>query len=472
MNRLEYTRRMDFDELQYEQTVNAGIAAVKGGDFDQARMLLNKATEMKPGDTMPWLWLSAATEDPVEKRDFLEHALAADPGNAAARHGLVLLSDKLDRSRLLEEGETVQLQQTGEPEEARSAEVFCCPTCGGRLNYDPDRQGLLCSSCGYEEVVGKEEAKSAEASEQVLDFILPTTRGHLWTESHHQFSCAQCGAVSLLPPQQTVSECPYCGSNQMIESDEIKELVDPHLIAPAQFGAEKALYHLRSWLGNGWFIPDDLKNLAKTSRLRPAYYPFWTFDGTCQLNWTCEVNEGSSQDPHWVLRDGVEFKMFDDVLVPGLRKVNPEAIKHIEPFKLKELLEFKPEYLAGWTSLTYDLALADASLKAREKVARSMRRDLHSRVMLGQEKRNLQSGGLNWSGMTFKLALLPLWVGTYHYRGKIYRVLINGQSGKVGGEKPSDGLKMVAVILSAVLAALVLGFLIWALGLTFGWFSF
>ena len=41
-------------------------------------------------------------------------------------------------------------------------------------------------------------------------------------------------------------------------------------------------------------------------------------------------------------------------------------LRRAELFRLMELVEFKPEILAGWEALTCDLRLADASLNARE----------------------------------------------------------------------------------------------------------
>jgi len=470
VDQAEQVSHTDFDELYYEQLLNTGIAAARGGDYDQARPLLVKASELKPADALPWLWLSTVTEDPDEQRDFLERALAADPANAAARRGLVMLSDKLDKTRLVEEGESVPAQHPDEPEEAHVLQAFSCSQCGGLMEFDVESQNAVCRSCGYVEVI-EEEAASVEASEQVLDFVLPTTRAHRWAEAQHRLACSQCGAISLLPPGQTTNECPYCGSRQLIASDETVELVDPSLIGAARFDEGQALGGLRLWLGNGWFIPDDLKKLARTSRLRPAYYPFWTFDGALQMDWTCRVNEGSSRNPQWGTRQGVETEMFDDVLVPGLRSMLARELSRVEPFRLKELVEFKPEILAGWKALTYDLPLADASLKAREKVARRVRRELYNRVLVGYQKQDLRSGAMSWSGMTFKLVLLPLWVGTYHYRGKRYRLLINGQTGKVGGEKPTDTVKVVGLILTALAALAVCSLSIWALGLLLGLFS-
>jgi hypothetical protein len=332
---------------------------------------------MKPGDPLPWLWLSATTEDLDEQRDFLERALAADPTNAAARRGLVMLSDKLDKSRLSEEGKGFQPRRPVEPQEAIVLQAFTCAQCGGRMEFDIQQQNGV----------------------------------------HVLWICEVIREVQV--------------------DEQLVELFDPSLIGAARFDEKQAQRRLRLWLGNGWFIPDDLKSMARTSRLRPAYYPFWIFDGTLQMKWICQVNEGTSRNGFWTARQGVETEMFDDVLVPGLRSMDARELARAEPFRLKELVAFKPEILAGWKAVTYDLPLADASLKAREKVARKLRRELYSRVLLGYEKRDLRSGSVSWGGITYRLVLLPLWVGTYRYRGKNYRLLINGQTGKVGGENRS-----------------------------------
>jgi hypothetical protein len=255
----------------------------------------------------------------------------------------------------------------------------------------------------------------------------------------------------------------------MIASTESRELIDPQAIALARFGAEEAVKWVKTWLGKGWFAPDDLKKLARTSALRPAYYPFWTFDGTLQMEWSCEVNEGSHDNPHWVRRNGAEFEMFDDVIVPGLKALKPDELERIDPFLIKEAVEFNPDYLAGWSAMTYDLPLAEASLKGREIVARRLRRLLYSRVELASEKRNVSGNGVSWSGLTFKNVLLPLWVGSYRYHNQEYRLLVNGQTGKVGGEKPRDGIKVGAFVLSVLLTVALLVMGVATLAIEMGW---
>ena len=144
-------------------------------------------------------------------------------------------------------------------------------------------------------------------------------------------------------------------------------------------------------------------------------------------------------------------------------------MRKLGPYNLMDVVEFNPDYLAGWPAMTYDLPLAKTSLMAREIVVKDLRQQLHNRVAPGRQKRGLKSGGVQWHDMTFKYVLLPLWIGTYHYRGKTYQVFVNGQTGKVSGEKPRDLLKTILIIASTVLALLVVLVYLVLTGLQMGW---
>ena len=55
-------------------------------------------------------------------------------------------------------------------------------------------------------------------------------------------------------------------------------------------------------------------------------------------------------------------------------------------------------------------------------------------------------------------AMLPVWLAAYKYNGKSYRFVVNGQSGRVQGERPWSVWK---IALAVVLALLVLLGLLW-----------
>jgi DNA-directed RNA polymerase subunit RPC12/RpoP len=452
-----------FNDQIFEQLVQEGIAAVKGGNRQQARQLLNRAVSINRSDARVWIWLSATTDEPEEQRGYLEQAVAADPSNATARRGLVMLSEKLDKTRLMAEGASVAPPTPGAQTEA-GGQPYHCPHCGGRLVYDTEETQLECEHCGY--IQDSNPTLANGNSEQVMDFVLPTTRAHRWAASQQRVACEACGAVTLLPPGQTADRCPYCGSNRFVSSPELAELIDPQGICLMQVDAKQAAQQAEQWLSRGWLSPDNLANSKVT--LHPAYYPFWTFSGTLELPWSCEVNEGSSKYPNWVPRSGSEFEFFDEILVAGIRSMSSEETKSIEPFDLKELVEFTPDYLAGWTALTYDYPMSDASLSARERVVRKMNRSLYNLVEPGREKRNLEGRGTKWSGMTFKYVLLPLWVGSYLHKGKTYWVLVNGQTGKTGGSKPTDTSKATLLSAGGILSLIIVLTILYLLWMRFG----
>jgi hypothetical protein len=448
-----------YQDEEADGLINEGIAAVMGGDFHLARLRLDKAAMLRPGDGRIWLWLSATTADPKEQRVFLERSLAADPNNSAAVRGL----------KMLNEGWVAGMPAPSAPAASpepnlAGQQVFNCPQCGGQLAFHVGHQEVTCRFCGYVQRTAK--LLAASESEQLLNATLPTTRGHRWAEDHINLACEKCGAVSLLPRGTVSDHCPYCGSNRMVRAPEADDLVEPLLLALVQVDEEKAHARLKTWLSKGGLTPDGLVNHVERIQLQATYFPFWTFDGMVELPWHAEVNEGTSKNPVWVPVNGIETESFDDILLPGLKAQSREEIKKIEPFNLKDLVGFEPQLLAGWPAITYDIPLGQASLQARETVMRRLRPNLYGRVAGGREMRRLDSGAPNWLAVTYKLVLLPLWVGIYTYQGQERRVLINGQTGKVSGARPRNYFKLLEVSLAAILAALIL-FVLLSIGLSF-----
>jgi hypothetical protein len=165
-----------------------------------------------------------------------------------------------------------------------------------------------------------------------------------------------------------------------------------------------------------------------------------------------------------VIESGIEFEMFDDVPILGFQSLDRSMLAKIEPFDLKDVVVYHPGFLTGWSALAYDFPLTEASLAAREKVARKLRNELHKRVKVDTENRTLSAGAHHWSGMTFKLLLLPIYQAVYKYKGSDYTVFVNGQTGKVGGKKPVDRVKTFMLQLTLGLGLFFLLILILMVG--------
>ncbi len=439
---------------EFEDALRDGILAARNGSYALARRLLERAGRIQPYEARPWIELAKIARNEAEETDYLEKALVADPYDQQVRRKLALLKGKVRADELLPVGGESPHPESDAVVDAAAKRSFICPQCGSGVAFDLHSDTLRCDACGFERPV--EQRRAAGVSEQVLDFVLPTRRGHQWAQAQNRFECRQCGAVSLWPKGQSALQCPYCGTHQLAESAETASLVDPQAIGLMEVDEKKAHVIVRAWLKKDWKAPDDLVQSVKGLSLRPAYYPFWTFDGALRLHWHCEVNEGGRNAASWTPRSGAEIEMFDDVLTPGYRALDGDLLGGILPFRLKEIVAFKPEFLAGWPALAYDVPLVEAVLQARGAVVQQTRRRLYGRVLPGEEKRNLTTGAVEWSGITFNHVLLPVWIGEYVYRGKRFTFLINGQTGEIHGEKPRDQVKIAAIVASVILTVMAI----------------
>ncbi|MCC6742808.1 MAG: primosomal protein N' (replication factor Y) - superfamily II helicase, partial [Acidobacteria bacterium] len=57
--------------------------------------------------------------------------------------------------------------------------------------------------------------------------------------------------------------------------------------------------------------------------------------------------------------------------------------------------------------------------------------------------------------VTARMIFLPVWLAAFAYKQKVYRFVVNGQTGKVTGEAPLSYFK-IALVAGAVLIAILL----------------
>lgn len=456
MNTLD--REAERRQRTAENLYQHGRQALADHETARARDLLRQAVDYDRGHADAWLWLTATTDDPAEQRQYLEWAIAADPGHVAARRGLGLLTGQIKPADLTPAAPlNAAPPAPPEPQTVTIRRTFDCPRCGGRLRFDPALVDLRCEHCGYVEGVAEEPA----AAEAVLDYTLPTRQSQRWAEAERRFTCGQCGAGTVLPVGATSPTCPFCGAAALVAAPEEAGLLPPQGVIPMGLEAEAVAARVRAWLGRGRLAPDDLVALAHRRAVQPVYVPFWRFHSALTTRWRALVREGEGRQAQSVWRDGEETFFYPRWLQAGARALPADLLRQIEPFDLEGLVAYKPEYLAGWPAGTYDVSLAQAALDARAGMLADATRRLGPKLLPGRLVSEWQVRGSDFTGQTYQLVLLPVWVGHYQYRGRRYRVLVNGQTGQVAGDRPLDRVK-VALLAALALAGLsVLGVAAW-----------
>lgn len=82
------------------------------------------------------------------------------------------------------------------------------------------------------------------------------------------------------------------------------------------------------------------------------------------------------------------------------------------------------------------------------------------RFDIGGDRQRIHGIETQVANVTFKHILLPVWLAAYKYRGKTYRFVVNGRTGKVQGERPWSAIKIAIAVAIVVAVAGVAGYFI------------
>ena len=119
---------------------------------------------------------------------------------------------------------------------------------------------------------------------------------------------------------------------------------------------------------------------------------------------------------------------------------------------------YRPYFLAGWLSEEYSISKD----QARELCQNEFYRREQSNVgefLPGDTSRNLQVT-TGFDHINSDLVLLPIYLLSYKYKDKVYRFLINGQTGKTSGDKPLSALRIGGAIGAGLLIIVIIVLLI------------
>ena len=416
-----------------------GKAAAKAKDIDQARFYLEwvlRTDAARHQRIEAWWWLSEISDDAAEKRDHLENILAHEPGHAQARRSLAILDGRLKPEEVIDPTfQPVRPTESETPQYTRT-EQFTCPHCNGQMRYSPDGQSLVCSYCQHQlDLSAATKAAGEMVDEQDFVVALATAKGHSHAVITRSFQCQGCAASFVVGPAVLSIACPYCGSAHVLQHPEDRPLIPPEGILPFTLTQEQARRRLQDWL--------KANRLPYTQSSTPTglYLPVWTFDVGGEIRWHSQAVESRRSRVKTVRQENSRPIFYDDVLVPASRKFTNLA-REFSYYQLDQLEPYDPGYLADWPAETYQLSTADASLTARQQAyARARQEVLNLIINPFTETEDLTFSSAGIVINSYKLILLPAWIGYYHHQNKRYNVFINGQTGRIKGAKPRSNVK-------------------------------
>ena len=401
-----------------------GILHYRVKEFNTARNFIERALENADDQqtrAQANYYLSLLSDDPVQKRKYLEEALAIDMTYAEARRALAVLDGKLKADDIVNP-DKLPAQFSGT--ETVQADRFTCPKCGGRMVYAPDGTSLICEYCNRNQRL----TTSAGSAEQDFIVAMANGSGQRSPVAVQTFKCQGCGAMFVLAPDQISATCAYCGSVHVVALAEKQQLIEPDSLLPMAFDQKQAAWVLVHWVEGLKITPQE-----QVQAPRGLYLPAWTFDIIGSIPWNGMVYRNKREVPV----SGTKEIDFNDVRILGSKKLADLMVKALPEFDLSNATAYDARFLAGWMADVYDLPMADASLDARQVAVE------HVRATIRQEFGQIQNLGYSTSGImvsAFKLVLVPVWVTEIKTQDHSSRVLINGRTGSVHSEIPEHGL--------------------------------
>ena len=354
-----------------------------------------------------------------------------------------------------------------------------CPDCGGELEWNAARQVLACPYCGF---VSKDQpprgAPGDPAVPSVVELDLERALNDVGAEGRGygnadtvKVKCQSCHAISVFEPTRVAQRCDFCGSPSIVPYEESRDPVTPQSLLPVRLAEPQVRDILRRWYGSKWLAPNRLKSQALTDTVRGVYLPYWTFDARVEADWWAESGDyywdtewytdaqgrrqtRRVQKVRWYPTSGHLTHFFDDELVPGSVGVRTDLLRGVEPFPTGELAPYDPAFVRGWTVERYQVDLRQASDLSRGQMDAKMYQ-LCAAQEPGDTHRNLRVDS-HYSARTFKHILVPAWVVTYNFGPKSFRVVVNGYTGAVAGDRPTSWVKVFFYIVLPVLLAVVL----------------
>ncbi len=293
-------------------------------------------------------------------------------------------------------------------------------------------------------------------------------------EETRVISCPNCSAQTEFDSDSHAAECPFCATPVVTDTG-IHRHIKPKGLLPFGMEEKDARMALVGWLGSLWFAPNGLKDYARKGRkMNGIYVPYWTFDADTKSRYTGQrgtdyyetktvMRDGKRQQvkvrkTRWRGVSGRVARFFDDVLILASNSLPKRYTDGLEPWDLSQLEPYNPEYLAGFRAEGYQVELEDGFKEARDYMDRMILRDV--KYDIGGDRQRVSDVDTVINDVTFKHILLPVWMAAYKYRGKTFRFVVNGRTGRVQGERPYSAWKITFAVLIGLILALIAGYVI------------
>jgi ribosomal protein S27E len=398
--------------------------AIGRGDRAEIKKALQAVLQISSDHADTWLHLAAIADTAEEQRECLENVIASAPGHPIAMRIMAQLDGELPPDA------AEASDNDSESDGKVASQRLVCPQCGGGLTYDEREKAVTCKFCGYM-VVDADDLDRTDTHSTVLAGNVKRKRAAKnWNIGQKWLHCTSCGSITTLSRNTLTSTCRFCDSRHVLQESVTAQFEEPDLIVPFSIDEQAAHAavekHLRSGIRR---ITRLFADAIDRIELKGSYLSFWVFDADMIVNWSWTNAPASGKHP----------VLLSDVLFLSAPTPPIKLTEKIEPYDLRQGVDYDPRLLAVYPAQLYDMDMTQASIDVRPRLSREACRKAETGLRVRRpagygnddDPGRLQTNAYT-QFLTYRLALLPIWVGQLiEEDGDTQQVLVNGQTGRV-----------------------------------------
>jgi ribosomal protein S27E len=338
-----------------------------------------------------------------------------------------------------------------------------CPSCGGILVYSPEREMLHCDYCGTDIALDLTPADVRE--NDFMEWLQHPEMMQKEGTVVAEVSCGQCGARTTFPENTTSYACAFCGTPVVLNKSVQRRAWKPEYLLPFKTGKKTCGELFRKWASSRWFAPSGFaRQLTAEERMKGVYLPYWTYDADTltfysgQRGINRHVNRmvnGKSVTrtvTDWYPVSGRLKHQFDDVTVPASDSIPPDMASVLTNWDRKNYVVYNEQFVKGFLTELYKKDFRECYGSAKKQMESYISAAVRSEI--GGSQQRIHTQETSYTGIKFKLVLLPVWLSAYRYKGKSWLFAVNGRTGQVAGQRPWSIPKIAALVI--VIAAILL----------------
>ncbi|QEF96407.1 hypothetical protein Mal15_04350 [Stieleria maiorica] len=297
------------------------------------------------------------------------------------------------------------------------------------------------------------------------DFAKPTS-------DQLEIACQSCGAKLVVQSHMRSTLCPYCASPSIVSRPPSANRPSPTFLVGFVIDHEHATNAVKNWIsGSHIFARSDFK-AAVPELTRGVYLPAYLYAAVANTQYSASIGENYTETETYTTTDSkgktvrrtrtvtkTEWRPLSgnhccyvvDVVVSASQGVTNAALEAVEPFDLRALRRYADSFISGW--------LAEEPSRGQDECFRLAHDETIEKVggmlkgfMPGDSHSNLEYQ-TDLSHEVIDLVLLPIWTYAVRYaedRPPI-QILVNGQTGRVGGKVPVSAAKVTLAVIGVLL---------------------